>query len=123
MITEVKYKKWLALRQQLQKVKDEELMLRKEICVELFDGATGEFKAKRETKNLIVEATSKVTRSLDEEALRSISDNLNDEERECLKYKASLDTRKWRKLPDDSLLHEAVVEKPATPTLVVEVKV
>lgn len=122
-MSEKKYKKWLGLQQQLAKIKAEELMLRKEICADLFDGEQGEFKVNKETRNLIVVATSKVTRSLDNEALSTMMSDLSDEEKDCVKFKPSLDTRKWRKLPEDCLLNQAVIEKPATPTLTVEVKV
>lgn len=118
-----RYMELLALQQELAKVKKQELELRKELCNELFEGRVGEFKKEFETDRYEVEAQSKVTHNIDKTAFAAIVDELSDEELECIRYKPELDIRKWRKLPEDAILHEVVTEKPATPTLKITLKV
>jgi hypothetical protein len=118
-----KYMEWLALDQELKVLKAKEQMLRKELCEELFEGRVGEFKVDVDTDIYEVRATSKVNRKIDEQVYFSISEELSKEEKDCIKFKPSLDVRKWRKLPEDCILNEAIVESPAMPVLEVTVKV
>lgn len=114
---------WYTLKQELARIKKEEAALRRRICETLFNGRQGEFTVETETDDYTLKATSKVSRSIDETTLKSLLPELSEEEKTCVRWKASLDTRRWRKLPDNSLLNQAVVEKPAMPTLTLEVKI
>ena len=59
----------------------------------------------------------KVNRNVDDAALTSIINDLSDDERASIVYKPSLDMRRYRKLPDSSILHSVVTAKPGMPTL------
>ena len=114
---EKKLKKWYELSQKVKELKAKEQRLRREICEEMFDGKLGEFAVGREYGNYSVKATSRVTRSIDETVLESIEEDLTAQELSCIKRKASLVLASYKKLPGDSLLYEAITEKPAMPSL------
>jgi hypothetical protein len=114
---ENKYEQWIELSEMLSRIKKEELELRLEICEGIFNGRVGEFKEKVEVEDFLVEATSKTNRTVDEVVLQNMWKELNEVEQAAIKFKPSIDLRRYRMIPDDSLLHEAITEKPATPTL------
>jgi len=122
MLNKETFLKWAKISADLKKIKAEEAALRKKLCSELFNNRTGEFKEVWEDDDIVVKGESKVTRNIDKVALLSMSSELTDEERECIKYTPELVLRPYRKLPEDSKLHEIITEKPAMPTLSLEFK-
>ncbi len=106
----------------LKELKEAELKIRKYLCEVVFSGQQGELSAKFETKNFSFEAKSVVNRSVDVGVLASINSDLTEEEASIIRYKPSLDLRKYRALPATSLLQEAVIIKPGTPQLKVKMK-
>ena len=112
-----KYIKWHKMAEELKELKKAEQILRRELCDELFDGKHGEFTVSRDTDNFSVTAKSRVTRSIDELVLDTIEAELSPQEQACIKRKASLVLAPYRKLPETSILKEAITEKPAMPSL------
>ncbi len=116
-----KLAKWMQLSKLLKDTKEAELLLRKEICSEILKGRLGEIREKAiyDGHNIVVE--SKVNRSIDSAVLNAIWDSLTEEDTNCIEFKPSLKLANYRKLLRDSLLHEAITEKPSeTPTLEVK---
>lgn len=68
----------------------------------------------------IIKATPKTTIKLDEAVLNSIRDILTEEELTAIVYSPSITKSKLKKLPEDSTLMEAIIEKPGKSTLKVE---
>ena len=111
---------WLSLSQRLKDLKAEEASLRRQLCSELFEGKEGEFKTQLKLGSVVVTGKSSVNRKIDQAVLNTIIDELSDEERMCIRYKPELELKSYRKLPENSLLHECITESPAMPTLDVE---
>lgn len=115
-----KIEKWKALALQLKAVKEEELQLRKELAAEVI--ANTEMKNGMVTVREVVDgypckAVQALNHRLDLGVLGSIWENLTEVEKAVVKMKPTLQTGPYKKLPEDSLLHEAVVSSLATPTL------
>ena len=115
-----RYLEWHILDANLKRLKKEEADLRRKLCADLFEGRQGNFKAIEEHDGIKVTATSKTTTKLDVEAYNQIHGELTQEDKNCVEFKPTLKKRDYNKLSEDSLLHEAIVEKPAMPTLKVE---
>jgi len=112
-----RYKEWYKLSLELKILKEKEAALRRELCAEQFNGLVGSFKAVYDTVAYEVTCTSRITRSLDKTVYMAIEDELSDLEKECVKHTPSLVATAYKHLPEDSLLHSAVTEKPAMPTM------
>lgn len=118
---EEKLKNWLSISKTLSRVKKREVELRREICSELFNGKIGEFKHKEVIGEFEVEAQSKINRKVDPITVSAIWEILSNSEKACVRFKPELNLSQYRKLPEDSQLHEAVTETPsATPVLKVK---
>jgi hypothetical protein len=116
----LKLSKWYDLASRLRQVKNEEANLRREICEEIFEGATGEFTKKQFVDSVEIKAKSTVNRSLDVAILDAIWENLTEAERSVIAYKPYLKTGDYKKAVKAGLidtLFEAITEKPGMPTL------
>jgi hypothetical protein len=117
-----RYMEWYQLSLELKQLKEKEMKLRKELCEDMFDGKVGRFVVTKDTPDYKVKATSKVTTQLDEDVLKDMYDDLSEIERAAVKFKPSLVAKQYNKLSVESMLHEAVIQKPATPTLKIDFK-
>lgn len=122
MSKEYKYMEWYSLLVKLQNVKEQEMKLREELCENLFNGKVGRFVVTDKFPDFNIKATSKVTTALDEDILKDMYEDLSELEQAAIKFKPSLVAKQYNKLPAESLLHEAVIQKPATPTLKIDFK-
>lgn len=110
---------WIEAKAELSLAKANEMKLRLTISDRVLVGH------QKGVKHLIVEgldvaATGKINTTLDPELVDSLWPDLNQDERDCIKRKPELVAAKYKTLPDDSLLHQAVTTKPGTPTLSVK---
>lgn len=109
---------WKQMASQLKQIKEAEAKMRREIVSEICGDEYG-------SKKVVVEgyeikANNKVTTSLDAHAFMAIDDELTAEEKLAVKHTPSLIMANYKKLPSHSLLHDAVVVKPAMPTLSID---
>ncbi len=111
---------WLDIQARLKELKATEMAARKFLCHSILQGKEGEFKEALELDGYEIVVNSRVSRKLDEGMLSALSDDLTDEDKNAIRYKPSIDLRAYRKLPDSSLIHEAVTVSPATPSLTVK---
>lgn len=120
---EKKIEEWLTLSNELKAIKEKEIKLRREICLELFEGKVGEFKHNADFGMFEVQAESKLNRKVDVVTINAMFEVLTDQEKSCLRFKPEINLTQYRKLPDDSQLHEAITETPSpTPVLKVTFK-
>ncbi len=113
---------WKVMSEDLKLLKKKELQLRKELCNEMFDGKVGAFtETIREDGAFEAKATSKITTTLDAGTLDAVWEELPQAQRDCIAWKPSIKLRDYNKLAEGSLLSEAITQKPATPTLKVEI--
>jgi hypothetical protein len=118
--------RWKHLQQELKKIKAEEADLRRELCAEIIGGTqmvNGRVTVKTHLDHYEVKAVQTLSYSIDQAALSAIWDELTPEEKACIKMKPELALGDYKKLPEDSLLHEAVVSRLAMPTLTAELEV
>ena len=115
--------KWKELATRLKSLKEEEADLRRDICAELIAGVemkNGIATYKGNVEGYDVTAKQSLSFSLDVAALGTIWDELSQAEQDCIELKPTLKIGPYKKLPEDSLLHEAVVSRLAMPTLKAE---
>jgi len=111
---------WKNLSIDLKVLKEQEAKARRLLCGYILGGDTGEFKEVIELDGHKITATSKISRTLDQGIVSALMSEMTDEDKSALRFKPALDLKAYRKLPLTSILHEAVTEKPAMPTLSVE---
>lgn len=117
-VLENKITDWFVLRKDLKKLKKDEMKLRVEICRELnTENAPAPVKLEYRSDWITMVAEYKLSYSLDEAVFDSILEDLSKEEIDAVKHTPNLKLKEYKKLPEDSLLHEAVTSKPAAPTL------
>ena len=115
--------KWKDMSVRLKKLKDDEAELRRDICAELVAGIEmkkGIATYKGNVEGFDITAKQALGYSLDIAALGVIWDSLSDLEIACIKMEPKIVIGNYKKLPEDSLLHEAVISKMAMPTLLAE---
>lgn len=121
---EKKIEEWLTVSNGLKALKEKELKLRREVALEMAKGSTGEFKVHAEYELFDIQAEFKMNRKVDAITIHAMFEGLNDHEKACIKFDPKLNLSQYRKLPDDSMLHEAVTETPSpTPVLKVTMKI
>jgi len=111
---------WQEMVTELKELKAKEMKARLMLCGFILGGEVGEFKDVTLLDGYKITTNSKVSRKLDEGVLSALMSDMTDTDKNAVRFKPSLDLRAYRKLPDDSLLHEAVTVSPATPTLKLE---
>ena len=113
-----KLRQWVEARKQMEYWKAAEVELRRSICLDILDGDFSERTVKAEYDGVPVKVSQRSTRSIDQAALSTLWPELEEEAKNCIDFKPSLKLANYRKLSQDSLLHEAITEKPSpTPTL------
>lgn len=115
--------KWKELSTRLRALKEEEADLRRDICAELIaqtEMVNGIATYKGNVEGYDVIAKQSLSFSLDIAVLDSIWDGLTQAEQDCVEMKPTLKIGPYKKLPEDALLHEAIVTRMAMPTLKAE---
>lgn len=109
---------WEFAANDLKLAKDHEAKLRL-VCVDELIGSRDVYEGSDKTTfdSFIAVLTARVNRNVDATALESIWEDLTEEEKACINYKPRLNLAKYRKLPDDSILHSVITESPGVPTL------
>jgi len=119
-----KLEHWADLQRRLKSIKEEEMNLRRELCIGMIGShplENGRVTVKGEVGNLSYKASQALGYTVDQATLSSLWGSLSQDERDSIAYKPSLKLANYRKLSDDSLLHEAITAKLSAPTLSVEV--
>jgi len=112
-----KLEKWAEASAKLKLYKEQEAKLRREICNEVFNGKIGEFTTKGEYEGTPIKAKSVLNRVIDKASLGAIWEELSDVEKEAIKLEPKLVMSAYRKIPEDSLFHQAIIVKPGMPQL------
>lgn len=120
-ITEDKILEWKAAKNALALAKETEMTLRKEICgVILVKRPKGATHFKNYGFDLI--ATGKFGElKIQKDLLADILPKLTKDEKDCIRYKPELVSKNYKLLPENSILHQAVVSKDGTPDLQLKV--
>jgi hypothetical protein len=119
MATLEQVEKWRALAARATKLKLEEQELRAEICNELTEGQAaikGMIRVKFELGDYKYTAEQGLTYKLDQDVLLSIWNDLTETDQACIQRKPTLWESGYKKLPDNSLLHEAVSTRHSMPS-------
>lgn len=114
---ESKFERWQELSGILKTVKVEEMKLRKELAAEYLIDQVPPCKIDLYVGSIKIRVENGVSHALDAEVVNQIFEDLNDEEKSAMQFKPSLKLREYKKLPNDSLLKEAVTVKPSAPTI------
>lgn len=117
--------KWKELSTRLKQIKEEEADLRRAICEEIIAGAemtNGRVTVKDYLDDYAVKAVQTLSYTIDVAALGTIWEGLSQAEQDAVVMKPSLSLAAYKKLPEDALLHEAVVSRLAMPTLSAELR-
>lgn len=112
------YQRWLAIRNKWKMLEAEEMKLRKEIAYNILKNMP--FPAKRKIfvdHDHTLEAKIKVRYNVDIPVYDSIYKRLTLPEKGAINLKPLIKLKEYKNLPKDSLLHEAVIEKPTAPEL------
>ncbi len=118
-------KEWRKLARLLAKYKKSEFALRKDIAEATLKpddfNALGNGKVTVEDGNTEYAIVRNTVLGVDKAVLEAIYQDLSDEEKAVIKYEPKLDLRKYRNLPEDSILHDAVVSRLAAPIIKLKV--
>ena len=113
-----KYETWLELSRKLKILKAKEMKMRIELCGDVKGVKPAPFKRKFINENgFEIEVDYKVKLKLDKISVNQLYKDLSDKDKNALKYEPEIVPGKYKELPDDSLLHEAITETPSAPTL------
>ena len=116
-VSNEKFHKWMNLAATLRDVKAREMILRKEIAADILEGLVPPCKSKVSFGEIKTQIENTVSHNVDRDVVNSIFSDLSIEDKEALKFIPELKLREYKKLPKDSLLHEAVTTKPSAPTI------
>jgi len=114
---------WSEISELLKELKTKEAALRRELCSDIINHAgmvNGRVKVQQNYPDFRAAAGQALSYKVDDKALQVIWENLNEAEKLAIKYKPSLSLAIYKKLPSDSILHDAVTTSLAMPTLKVE---
>ena len=111
-----KIDKWISLKDALAKIKTEEAELRREIVTAIAQTtAPGTYTLDNPFGTL--KAVVKTNFTIDEKIYQSIHHKLTNAEIEAVKLKPELIIKNFKTLDPTAILRQAVIEKPAMPTL------
>ena len=113
------YDQWLEANAKRKYYSELERKLRLEIVEPLIENVptgTHNYKTK---EGYVLKASKKVSVSIDKDGLAFIEDDLSDEEKDAIRWKPELDAKKYKELDDHDVLDQAIVVKPAMPSLVI----
>ena len=112
--------KWSKIKAFLTTAKEKEAQMRRDLCADILEGVPMD-KGKARLKDVIqgygVTAVQELSYSLDVDLVKEMWSDLSDAEKECVKTKVYLWDTGYKKLPADSLLHQAVTTRLAMPKL------
>ena len=114
---------WKALSLQLKKLKGEEADMRREICEEIIadtEMKNGRVTVKDHMDGYDIKAVQTLSYTLDVAVLGTIWKHLSECEQACVQMVPKLKLAPYKNLPEDSLLHEAIVTRLAMPVLTAE---
>ncbi len=115
------YNAWIDAKAQLDHWKKVEKEMRETICEHFLEGKTVGVHTFHPT-GFKVKATKKITTSLDGKVLSAMWDDLSDAEQGCVTFKPTLVAGKYKQCGNHETLDQALVTKPAMPTLSIEVE-
>ena len=111
---------WETIKNQLDKLKQKELDLRKEICDFILHGQQ-EGAKKVTIDELVVTATAKVNYNVDADILKDNWYFLSDSEKRAIKFKPEIKIKEYKKLKEiRSKMADFITVKSGTPTLKVK---
>lgn len=120
-ITEDKILEWKSAKEELAVAKEAEMTLRKEICdVILVDRPKGATHFKDFGMDLTATGKFSVPK-IHKDLLTDLLPKLSKTERSCIRYKPELVSKNYKMLPEDSILHQAVISKDGTPDLKIKI--
>lgn len=120
MIDVSKIDEWEVAQKNMRVAKGVEMELRLEICTEL----AGDLPSGTHTFDIgiyKVKVANKLNYSIDKDIYLAIKDLLSEEEAESIRIKYELDMRNYKKSIQHEILDQAIVVKPGTPTLNLEI--
>lgn len=116
-----KFDEWMEAKSKFDHYKSLENKLRKEICDHLLEGKITGTHNFDDFPGYRVKAVKKVSHSIDNDVLSFIYDEMTKEEQECIDFKPNLSISKYKKLEDHSVIDDAIIVKPAMPSLEIKV--
>lgn len=111
---------WVKVATQLKALKVQEDSLRRELAGITLEGMPfekGRIVKKQTISGYLLKTEQKLSYSLDVDMVEHIWDTLNEDEKACIKTKVVLWDTAYKKLPENSKLHEAVTSKPSMPSI------
>lgn len=109
---------WYEAKEELAKLKLKEKLMRQTICDKMFAGQL--VKSRMTIDNAQVTATPSINLKVDEATYNGIFPELNDLEISAIRIKLEVNKSVYKKLPEDSKLHEAITAKSGMPKLEVK---
>ena len=116
---------WKELSLQLKRIKDKEADIRRTICEAIIAGkemVKGRVTVKEHVQGYDVSATQTLGYTIDVAVLGTIWEGLSPAEKECVNMKPTLALAAYKLLPEESLLHEAIVTRMSMPVLKAELE-
>ena len=114
---EKKFLEWRDLATDLKDIKFKEMRLRKDLAQDILTGLVPPYNNKLSINGIPIIVENTVAHNLDKEVVNQIFEDLSLEEKSAMKFTPELKLREYKKLPKESLLHEAVTVKPSAPTI------
>ncbi|RLA18842.1 MAG: hypothetical protein DRQ56_06655 [Gammaproteobacteria bacterium] len=118
-----KLQTWFEMSQLLKATKTREAELRRELCEEYIGDSqmsNGRVTVKGHEGHLDYKAVQALSYGLDKDLLDALWGDLTDIDKGCVTFKPALGLAAYKRLSEDSLIHEAVTTRLAMPTLSVE---
>ena len=119
-MSQTKLEAWHEMAQLLKTAKIREAELRRELCADFIANTpmtNGRVTVKGHDGNYDYKAVQILSYRVDQSVLSSVWSTLDDIEKAAVAYKPSLALANYKKLSEESLLHEAVITTLAMPTL------
>lgn len=120
-ITKERLLAWKELKDKIKKLKDKEERIRTEICDTLIKK---DKRTKYELKNMKITVAPTINYTVDKYKVLSLMarGKLSIEEKQAIDTKHTLSVGAYKKLPEDTVLNEAITSKLGLPTLEIEIK-
>lgn len=106
---------WIKLSKELKQLKQEELLLRKKISNNLAMDKLDRINL--DDQKILLKCKYVLNYKIDEEELRNIWDHLTMIERSAINFRPSLSKTMYKKIPQNSVLHKAIVIDDGAPQL------
>lgn len=116
--TKEMFMKWKKLQATLKTIKAQEIKLRKDIANEITQQKVGTTNINR--FNYKIKAVQQTRIKVDNEALLSIWSDLNEDEKDCIKWVPEVVKSKYKSLSDKSTIDTVLTTVLSAPTLTVE---